>query len=137
MKTYAEMTKEELQAEKDRLQARYDKYKAQDLDLNMARGKPSLEQEEASIEMLDIINSRSNLTTEESTDVLNYGCLTGLIEVKRLFSDILEVPVEKIIVGGNSSLNMMFDYLMQCYAMGAGEGLEPWVLQGGCKFLCP
>ncbi len=137
MKTYAEMTREELQAEKDRLQARYDKYMQQNLDLNMARGKPSVEQEEASIEMLDILNSRSNLKTEEGMDVLNYGSLTGLKEAKHLFAEILDVPEEKIVIGGNSSLNMMFDYLMQCYAMGAGEGLEPWVLQGGCKFLCP
>ena len=125
MKKYAEMTREELRAEKDRLQARYDKYMKQGLDLNMARGKPSIEQEEASIEMLDIINSRSNLETEEKQDVLNYGNLMGLIEARRLFSEILGVPVEKIVIGGNSSLNMMFDYLMQCYAMGSGEGYEP------------
>ncbi|MEE3312187.1 MAG: aminotransferase class I/II-fold pyridoxal phosphate-dependent enzyme [Acutalibacteraceae bacterium] len=137
MKKYSEMTREELTAEKDRLQARYDKYMKQDLSLNMARGKPSIEQEEASIEMLDIINSRSNLATEEKQDVLNYGNLMGLIEARRLFSEILGVPVEKIVIGGNSSLNMMFDYLMQCYAMGSGEAYEPWVVQGGCKFLCP
>lgn len=137
MKKYSEMTREELQAEKDRLQARYDKYMKQGLNLNMARGKPSVEQEEASIEMLDIINSRSNLETEEKQDVLNYGNLMGLIEARRLFSEILGVPVEKIVIGGNSSLNMMFDYLMQCYAMGSGEGYEPWIVQGGCKFLCP
>ena len=137
MKKYSEMTREELQAEKDRLQARYDKYMKQGLNLNMARGKPSIEQEEASIEMLDIINSRSNLETEEKQDVLNYGNLMGLIEARRLFSEILGVPVEKIVIGGNSSLNMMFDYLMQCFAMGSGEGYEPWVVQGGCKFLCP
>ncbi len=137
MKKYREMTREELTAEKERLQARYDKYLAQGLSLNMARGKPSIEQEEASIEMLDIINSRANLTTEENEDILNYGNLKGLIETRRLFSEILGVPVEKIIIGGNSSLNMMFDYLMQCYAMGAGEGETPWVVQGGCKFLCP
>ena len=77
MKKYSEMTREELQAEKDRLQARYDKYMKQGLNLNMARGKPSIEQEEASIEMLDIINSRSNLETEEKQDVLNYGNLMG------------------------------------------------------------
>ena len=137
MKKYSEMTREELTAEKERLQARYDKYMKQDLSLNMARGKPSIEQEEASIEMLDIINSRSNLETEEKQDVLNYGNLMGLIEARRLFSEILGVPVEKIVIGGNSSLNMMFDYLMQCFAMGSGEGYEPWVVQGGCKFLCP
>ena len=137
MKKYYEMTREELTAEKERLQARYDKYMKQDLSLNMARGKPSIEQEEASIEMLDIINSRSNLETEEKQDVLNYGNLMGLIEARRLFSEILGVPVEKIVIGGNSSLNMMFDYLMQCFAMGSGEGYEPWVVQGGCKFLCP
>ena len=137
MKKYSEMTREELTAEKERLQARYDKYMKQGLNLNMARGKPSIEQEEASIEMLDIINSRSNLATEEKQDILNYGNLMGLIEARRLFSEILGVPVEKIVIGGNSSLNMMFDYIMQCFAMGSGEGYEPWVVQGGCKFLCP
>ena len=125
MKKYSEMTREELTAEKERLQARYDKYMKQDLSLNMARGKPSIEQEEASIEMLDIINSRSNLETEEKQDVLNYGNLMGLIEARRLFSEILGVPVEKIVIGGNSSLNMMFDYLMQCYAMGSGKHTNP------------
>ena len=135
--SYAEMTRAELLAEKDRLQARYDKYMAQGLNLNMARGKPSIEQENMSIEMLDTISSRTDLSNEEGMDVLNYGSLEGLIETKRLFADILEVPVEKIIIGGNSSLNMMFDYVMQCYAMGSGEGMTPWVLQGGVKFLCP
>ncbi|MBQ3327000.1 MAG: aminotransferase class I/II-fold pyridoxal phosphate-dependent enzyme, partial [Clostridia bacterium] len=137
MKKYSEMTREELTAEKERLQARYDKYMKQGLNLNMARGKPSIEQEEASIEMLDIINSRSNLATEEKQDILNYGNLMGLIEARRLFSEILGVPVEKIVIGGNSSLNMMFDYLIQCFAMGSGEAYEPWVVQGGCKILCP
>lgn len=134
---YTEMTKEQLQAEAALCQKKYDDYKALGLSLNMARGKPSLEQEKASLGILDALTSESDLTTEDKVDVLNYGCLTGLEETKQLFSDILGIPAEKIIVGGNSSLTLMFDFLMQCYAIGASAETEPWVKQGKVKFLCP
>ena len=134
---YLEMNKEQLQAEAAICQKQYDDYKALGLSLNMARGKPSLAQEQASADILDTINSKSDLSTKEGIDVLNYGCLTGLQEMKELFGEILGVPAEKIIVGGNASLTLMFDYLMQCYAKGASAHTEPWIKQGDVKFLCP
>lgn len=134
---YSEMNREQLTAEKEMLAKQYADYKSQNLKLNMARGKPSIAQEEAALDILDVINSKSDLTTKDGVDILNYGCLEGLLECRELFGEILGVPADKVIVGGNSSLSMMFDFLMQCYAKGAGEGMEPWILQGDCKFLCP
>lgn len=133
---YTEMSKEQLLSEKSAVEEKYNAFKAKGLDLNMARGKPTPAQEYTVIDLLSILNKDSNFTSEEGFDILNYGCLTGLIECKRLLAEVYDVPAEKIIVGNNSSLTMMFDYLMQCYAMGASEETEPWIKQGHVKFLC-
>ena len=62
MPTYAELGKEELTTLKTALTEEYETYKAQGLSLNMARGKPSVEQVELSMPMLDTLNSRSKMT---------------------------------------------------------------------------
>lgn len=134
---YADMSKAQLSEELASYQKKYAEFKAKGLSLNMARGKPSLAQEQVSIGLLDTLTSESDLSTADGTDVLNYGCLDGLTEIKALFADMLDVPMEKVFVGGNSSLTLMFDYLMQCYAKGASETTEPWILQGDVKILCP
>ena len=68
-------------------------------------------------------------------DCRNYGGLDGLVELKELFAGILGLLPSQIIVGGNSSLNMMYDTVAQ--AMTHGLGGEPWCKQGEIKFLCP
>lgn len=113
---YTEMSKEQLLSEKSAVEEKYNAFKAKGLDLNMARGKPTPAQEYTVLDLLSILNKDSNFISEEGFDILNYGCLTGLIECKRLLAEVYDVPAEKIIVGNNSSLTMMFDYLMQCYA---------------------
>lgn len=133
---YTEMTKDQLLAEKNAVEEKYNAFKAMGLSLNMARGKPTPAQEFTVIDLLSNLNENSNFISEEGFDILNYGCLTGLIECKRLLSEVYNVPAEKIIVGNNSSLTMMFDYIMQCYAMGASAETEPWIKQGKVKFLC-
>lgn len=137
MKKYTEMSREELLAEQSAVKAQYDAYKAEGLSLNMARGKPSKEQEKVSLPVLDVLNSKSDFSNDENVDVLNYGNLEGLKECRMFYSDLLGADPDKIIIGGNSSLSLMFDYIMQCYAKGASEETEPWILQGDVKFLCP
>ena len=132
---FTEMNPEQLKAARSAVEAEYNEFKAKGLDLNMARGKPTPEQILTGAGILDVLTSHSDFTSEEGFDLLNYGCLTGLSECRRLLADVYGVPADKIIVGNNSSLTMMFDYLMQCYAKGASEETEPWVLQGDCKFL--
>ena len=104
------------------------------LSLNMARGKPGKAQLDLSN---DILNPEllGNYKSEDGTEVRNYGVLDGISECKRLYSEILEVPEKNIIVFGNASLTIMYDYISQCMVFGAGD--KPWAAQEGIKFLCP
>lgn len=131
---YSKMNREELEDLKSELKKQYDDVKSQNLKLNMARGKPSPEQLELSMDMLNSSLSASDWKSEDGTDVRNYGGLDGIPECKKLFADELGVAPENIIVGGASSLNLMYDYISQCYTHGAGA--EPWCRQGDVKFIC-
>ena len=134
MKRYSEMSAVELNAEMLSVKAKYDELCAKGLTLYMSRGKPGPDQLSVSNELLDIVTA-DDYKSKDGIDCRNYGGLDGLAELKELFSAILEVPVENVIVGGNASLNMMFDTISQC--MTHGMGAEPWIKQGKVKFLCP
>jgi len=119
------------------LQAEYDAYKAKGLQLDMSRGKPGADQLDLTLNiMLECVNPRDGYKAENGQDVRNYGLLDGIPEAKRLFGDVLHMPPEQVIVGGNSSLNMMFDYIATAYSHGVCGG-TPWCRQGDVKFLCP
>lgn len=130
------MSKEALRQLQAQLQERYEGYKAQGLKLNMARGKPGAEQLELSMGLLDILNSSSNLRASTGDDCRNYGLADGLPEMRQLFADMMGLDADNIIVGGNSSLNMMFDAISCCMTHGF-PGSKPWSQQGHLKFLCP
>ncbi len=129
--------KEKLYALKSQLVKEYNEYKAQGLKLDMSRGKPGADQLAVSNGLLDAITSRDwdDDASNHSLEYRNYGLLTGIIECKEIFAKLLKVPTKNVIVCGNSSLNMMFDYITQC--MLTGSGAEPWKDQGEIKFLCP
>lgn len=116
------------------LKTKYDEYKALGLKLDMSRGKPGAEQLDLSIEMLNPA-LLENFKASNGFDVRNYGILDGIPECKKLFSEIFEVPADNVIVFGNASLTIMYDYISQCMIFGAGA--EPWASQKGIKFLCP
>ena len=73
MKPYSELTRQELLELKSELKAQYIQYQNRKLTLNMARGKPSQEQLNLSMDMMDVLNSESDLTCEDGTDCRNYG----------------------------------------------------------------
>ncbi len=133
-KLYSSMSREELQAELNSVKAEYDSLKAQGLSIDMSRGKPGADQLDISDGMLKVFED-GDFKCESGIDVRNYGLLDGIPECKKLFADLLEVKPENVIVGGNSSLSMMFDYVSQC--MYNGAGFTPWAKQGKVKFLCP
>ena len=129
-------TNEQLTARLQELKGRYEEYKAQDLRLDMSRGKPGAEQLDLSLPMLESLTSKDMYLTETGFDTRNYGLLDGIPEAKVLFAELLGVEPDNVIVGGNSSLNMMFDYIATAYTKGVC-GHEPWSRQGAVKFLCP
>ena len=136
MKHLEELTREELSARLDQLTEQYAGYKARGLSLDMSRGKPGPAQLDLTMDMLGCVNAEDGFKAENGWDTRNYGILDGIPEAKKLFAEILGVTPANVIVGGNSSLNMMFDYIATAYAKGVG-GCEPWSRQGTVKFLCP
>ena len=130
MKPYAEMSREELLSEKASLEERYNEFKARGLKLDMSRGKPCKEQLDLSVALNDVADYVS-----DGVDVRNYGMLDGIPSCKKLFADLMGVKPENVIVGPTSSLNLMFDYVSQCYTHGAGS--TPWCKLDKVKFLCP
>lgn len=136
MKTYQEMSKEELSSLKEKLEAEYKKYQGKNLKLDMSRGKPSKEQLDLSMEMMDVLNRDTDLVTEEGTDCRNYGILDGIKEARELLGAICEVPADNIIIYGNSSLNVMYDTISRSMTHGV-MGCTPWCKLDQVKFLCP
>lgn len=134
IKRYLDMTADELKAELDAVNKKYDEFVAMKLNLNMARGKPSSEQLDFSARLLTIVSDNDDVYSAHNVDCRNYGGLDGLDESKIMFSDMLGVPAENVIVGGNSSLNLMFDFIAQ--GMLTGFDGEPWIKQGDVKFIC-
>ena len=133
-KSYLSMTKDELLNEYNSVKSDYENLKAQGLSIDMSRGKPGADQLDISDGMNDVFKD-GNFKCESGLDVRNYGILDGIPECKKLFADLLEVKPENVIIGGNSSLTLMFDFVSQC--MYNGVGFTPWAQQGKVKFLCP
>ena len=131
MAKYTEMNKEQLADEKAALQKRFDDYKAMGLKLDMSRGKPSKDQLDLSMELLDVTDY-----LEDGIDLRNYGLLDGIPSCKKLFADLLGVEPKNILLGPNASLSLMFDYIAQCYSHGV-LGSTPWSKLDEVKFICP
>lgn len=132
--SYLKMSKDELQAQYNAVLKEYNDIKAKGLNIDMSRGKPGSDQLDISNDMLKVFED-GNFKTEAGFDVRNYGLLQGIPECQKLFAELLEVKPEMVIVGGNSSLSLMYDYVSQCMFLGAG--FTPWSKQGTVKFLCP
>ena len=126
----------ELKKTKAELEERYRSFQAKKLNLNMARGKPGADQLNLSRPMLDVLNSSSGLTASSGDDCGNYGVALGLPEARTLMAGMMGVKAENVIIGGNSSLNMMFD-TVACGMTHGFSGCKPWAGQEHLKFLCP
>ncbi|MDE7156431.1 MAG: aminotransferase [Lachnospiraceae bacterium] len=136
MKSYKEMSKEELQEIKESLEKEYAKAAGMGLNLNMSRGKPSASQLDLTMDMLNTINSSSDINDAEGNDSRNYGVMDGITEAKELMADIMGVNSENIIIFGNASLNIMYDMVSRSMILGV-MGNTPWCRLDKVKFLCP
>ena len=133
MANYFEMTRNELTAEKAALEENYKKFQAMGLKLNMARGKPGPHQMDLAMGLLQM----TDYTTDAGTDARNYGDLEGLHEARELFGDVMGVKPEEVFVGGNSSLQIMYNLISMGYCFGFPESPCPWSQVEKRKFLCP
>lgn len=136
MLAYKDRSKEELLELKSQLEQEFQKVKAQGLQLDMSRGKPSAAQLDLAMGMMDVLTSESDLKCEEGVDCRNYGVLDGIREAKQLLADMTEVPKDNIVIFGNSSLNIMYDTIARSMTHGV-MGSTPWAKLDKVKFLCP
>ena len=136
MKSYQEMTKEELLQEKEALEAAYAEIKAKGLSLDMSRGKPAAEQLDIAMDIFNVLDETSILKAENGTDLRNYGVLDGIPEAKQLIAEMVGTKPENVIVYGNSSLNIMYDQIARAEIFGLC-GNTPWSKLDKVKFLCP
>ena len=136
MKSYAELTRNELLNLKSELDRQFEEIKAQGLSLDMSRGKPARAQLDLSMGMMDVLHGDADLSCETGVDCRNYGVIDGIPEAKRLLGAMSEVEPENIIIYGNSSLNVMFDSIARSMTHGV-MGHTPWCKLDKVKFLCP
>lgn len=132
---YESLTKEELQDALAAEKKRYNAFLKEKLSLDMSRGKPAAAQLDLGAPLLSALNK--DMSFPKGTDYRNYGLLDGIPEMKKLFADLFDIPEEYVFVGGNSSLNLMYDMISDAMLTGV-LGSTPWVrLPQKVKFICP
>ena len=134
---YKDLSKAELVAVKAALAEEYEGYRERNLSLDLSRGKPSPSQLDLSLGLLSRQRTVEDCRAKDGTDCRNYGLAFGLPEMKKMWSDITGVDYDRIIVGGNSSLNMMYDTMTRAMLYGVYGSPRPWCREERLKFLCP
>ena len=136
MIAYAKMSAEERKVEYARLQKEFEELKASGLNLNMARGKPGKAQLDLVSDIFDLMKDPADYVSD-GIDVRNYGELSGIPAAKRLFAEILGCKPSQVFVGGNASLQLMFDTISKAYTHGLLHSERPWCKEEKVKWLCP
>ena len=136
MTAYSKMTAEERKAEYAKVSREYEDLKARGLKLNMARGKPGKAQLDLVSDIFSLMQKPEDYVSD-GIDVRNYGELSGLPAARRLFAEILGCKPEQVFVGGNASLQLMYDTISKAYTHGLLHSERPWCKEQVVKFLCP
>ncbi len=134
MQAFQGYNRDELFERKNKQLLNYEDYKKQGLKLDMSRGKPCSEQLDLSDGFFD---DTKNLFSKDGTDCRNYGLIDGIKEAKALFAELLGISDDEVFVGGNSSLNLMYDLISKAFIHGLNGFEKPWGKLDKVKFLCP
>ncbi|MBQ7821779.1 MAG: aminotransferase class I/II-fold pyridoxal phosphate-dependent enzyme [Clostridia bacterium] len=134
---YTNLSKEAALAEHAKLTKEYSELKAKGLKLDMSRGKPGKDQLDITMGMLGVISDDTDCRSSAGIDCRNYGLLDGIPEAKKLFADLLGLKESRVIVAGNSSLNLMYDSVARAMLYGVVGSEKPWSKLDKVKFLCP
>ena len=118
-----------------RAREKYEEMKAKPVAFDLTRGKPCAEQLDLSVGLLTVLG-KGDWKSADGTDCRNYGGLEGLKELRALFAEVLEVPADRVLVEGSSSLTLMHDTIVHAVLHGVPDGSGPWV-PAQTRFLCP
>lgn len=118
------------------LAERYEAFQAMKLKLDMTRGKPCKEQLDLAKGLLECVTS-DDFKALDGTDTRNYGGLEGLPEARALFAEVFGCHANEVLIGGNASLQLMFDTLMRAHVFGVPGGERPWSKEDKVRWLCP
>ena len=133
---YMDLSAAAWQQEYDKVSAEYESWKAKGLKLNMARGKPGKKQLELSNSLLTVLSDPADCV-DGGVDARNYGELKGLASARALFAELLGCKDSQVFVGGNASLQLMYDTVSKAYTHGLLHSEKPWCKEGSIKWLCP
>lgn len=136
MTDYQQLGTQKLHEIRQQLKERYREFQSKNITLDMTRGKPCSEQLDLAMGLFDCVDN-GHYCAQDGSDCRNYGGLDGLGEAKTLFAELMGVAADEIIIGGNSSLNMMHDAFMRAMVNGVTANSPPWKLLPKVKFLCP
>jgi DNA-binding transcriptional MocR family regulator len=136
MPSYMTMSPAQIDEEIILLEKRYAAFAERKLQLNMTRGKPCAQQLDLSAGLMTCL-APQDYKSADGTDCRNYGGLDGLPEARQLFADLLGCELHQVMVIGNSSLNLMYDFLVRAMLHALPGAGEPWGQQGRIRFLCP
>ena len=135
MKKYAELSVAERKEVYNELLAAYGEYKSKGLNLDLSRGKPNGTQLDISNGLLTV-DLTDGYKTRDGFDCRNYGIVDGLPEMKEFFAKAMGLRAEDIMIGGNSSLQLMYDTLMRAMIFGVYGSERPWCREEKIKWIC-
>lgn len=136
MASYATLSKEELRLEFEQVTEQIEQARKLGLKLDISRGKPGAEQLSLSTDLLTVLASKDDCF-DDGLDARNYGTLAGLPSARNLFAELLGTNPEQVFVGGNASLQLMYDLISKAYTHGLKNSTSPWSRKGIVRFLCP
>ena len=129
-------SKSRLRAWSRELETQYREFQAGGLDLDLTRGKPSIAQLQLSAALDGILAGDYRLA--DGSDARGYGGLDGIPEARVLAARWLAVTEKEVLVGGNSSLALMYSFMLCAHLLGLRGPESSWCRQpGGARFLCP
>lgn len=134
---YTEMSRSELSGLQKTLAEEHRAFCERGLSLDLSRGKPGSTQLDLMQGMLNCISTSADCQGENGFDYRNYGLLEGIPEAKRMFSELLDIPEKNLIIGGNSSLNLMYDTVARAMLYGVVGSERPWCREEKIRFICP
>ena len=135
MKQYSELSASERKELYEQLLDSYNEYRSMGLSLDLSRGKPNATQLDISNGLLSV-DLREGYKTKSGFDCRNYGILDGIPEMKEFFAGAYDIKAEDIMVGGNSSLQLMYDTLTRAMLFGVYGSERPWCREEGLKWIC-